>query len=249
MKFAASSSGRTGAHHFPVSVNGAGQGFLVGVRAPDSDYVICSYKCGQPIMDVNDANIACNTGYHSPVSTEIIEIAAGDKAGALWGHVLGGEQMPNDPDNPIASSHKGPIMAYLAKVDDAASAEPAGLEWFKVAEDGLYGSGLWGVDRMINSGGWTYFTMPSCVAPGNYLLRVETIALHSAYDEGQAQFYMSCAQINISGSGTATGETVSFPGAYSSTDPGILISIYDNKGVPNNNGQAYEIPGPEPLSC
>jgi cellulase len=58
-------------------------------------------------MDVNDANIACNTGYHTPVSTEIIEITAGDEVGALWGHVLGGEQIANDPDNPIAPSHKG----------------------------------------------------------------------------------------------------------------------------------------------
>lgn len=58
-------------------------------------------------MDVNSADIACNTGYHSPVSKEIIEIAPGDEVGALWGHVLGGEQIPNDPDDPIAPSHKG----------------------------------------------------------------------------------------------------------------------------------------------
>jgi cellulase len=37
--------------------------------------------------------------------------------------------------------------------------------------------------------------MPSCVAPGQYLMRVELLALHSASTAGGAQFYMECAQI------------------------------------------------------
>ena len=43
---------------------------------------------------------------------------------------------------------------------------------------------------MIASGGWSDFTMPSCVAPGKYLLRAEIIALHSATKSGGAQFYI-----------------------------------------------------------
>lgn len=84
-------------------------------------------------------------------------------------------------------------MAYLAKVDNAASAGTSGLKWFKIAEDGLNG-GTWAVDTMIANQGWNYFTMPTCVAPGDYLMRVELIALHSAQQQGQAQFYMECAQ-------------------------------------------------------
>lgn len=72
---------------------------------------------------------------------------------------------------------------------------------------------------MISGGGWHYFTLPSCIAAGQYLLRAEIIALHSAGSQGGAQFYMSCAQINVSGSGTKTGTALSFPGAYSATDP------------------------------
>jgi cellulase len=45
---------------------------------------------------------------------------------------------------------------------------------------------------MIQNGGWVDMTMPSCIAPGNYLLRAEIIALHSAKNQGQAQFYMVC---------------------------------------------------------
>jgi cellulase len=82
-------------------------------------------------------------------------------------------------------------MVYLAKVSNAATADARGLKWFKIAEDGLTTSnGQWGVDRMINNNGWQYFDMPSCVAPGNYLMRVELIALHSAYSQGGAQFYV-----------------------------------------------------------
>jgi hypothetical protein len=40
----------------------------------------------------------------------------------------------------------------------------------QVAQDGLSG-GVWGIDRMVSNKGWTYFTLPSCLAPGNYLLR------------------------------------------------------------------------------
>ncbi|KAJ5020733.1 glycosyl hydrolase family 61-domain-containing protein, partial [Bipolaris maydis] len=82
--------------------------------------------------------------------------------GVQWGHVVGGAQPP------IAKSHKGPAIFYMAKVSNAASASPSGLQWFKVAEDGLEGT-TWGVDRMISNNGWTEFTVPSCIASGQYL--------------------------------------------------------------------------------
>ncbi|KAI0169308.1 glycoside hydrolase family 61 protein [Hypoxylon sp. FL1284] len=222
-----------------VSVNGADQGQLKGVRAPDSDY---------PIQNVNDAAFACNKDLKHVDST-VITVPAGAKVGAWWGHVIGGAQRANDPDDPIAKSHKGPIMVYLAKVDNAATAQTSNLKWFKVAEDGL-SNGQWAVDKMIANKGWHYFTMPTCVAPGDYLMRVEIIALHGAQMQGQAQFYMECAQIRITGSGTNTGSNfVSFPGAYSANDPGILLSIYDNTGSPYLGGKSYTIPGPRSLAC
>jgi cellulase len=143
----------------------------------------------------------------------------------------------------------GPIIVYLAKVSNAATSGTSGLQWFKVAEEGL-NNGVWAVDNMINNGGWHYFNLPSCVAPGDYLMRVELIALHSASVQGEAQFYMECAQIRVTGSGSKTGSNfVSFPGAYSATHPGILISIYDNSGQPNGGGRPYSIPGPQVLTC
>jgi cellulase len=80
-----------------VSVNGADQGQLKGVRAPDSDY---------PIYSVSDSDFACNKGLTHKDST-VITVPAGAKVGAWWGHVIGGAQGSGDADNPIAKSHKG----------------------------------------------------------------------------------------------------------------------------------------------
>ncbi|KAJ4324942.1 hypothetical protein N0V94_000996 [Neodidymelliopsis sp. IMI 364377] len=225
-----------------MNVNGADNGEAVGIRTALSN---------NPILNVNDANMACNSNFKQPVSTKVIAAKGGDRVGVLWGHVIGGAQFSGDPDQPIAKSHKGPAMFYMAKVDNAATASPSGLKWFKVYEDGLDGSGQWGVDRMINNGGWVDFTLPSCLAAGDYLLRAEIIALHSASTSGQAQFYVGCAQLKVSGSGgtSANPQTVSFPGAYKANDAGILLSIYNNQGQPVGNGQPYKIPGPAVLKC
>ncbi|KAJ4363771.1 hypothetical protein N0V95_000965 [Ascochyta clinopodiicola] len=224
-----------------VRVNGADNGEAVGIRTAQSNY---------PIQNVNDGNIACNSNFKQPVSTKVIPVKGGDRVGVQWGHVIGGAQFSGDPDHPIAKSHKGPTIFYMAKVSNAATASPSGLKWFKVAEDGLDNSGQWGVDRMINNNGWVDFTLPSCIAPGDYLLRAEIIALHSASKSGEAQFYMGCAQLKVSGSGSSTGgQTVSFPGAYSANDAGILVSIYNSQGQPMGNGTPYKIPGPAVLKC
>ncbi|OBT53741.1 hypothetical protein VE04_06612 [Pseudogymnoascus sp. 24MN13] len=202
-----------------VSVDGASQGLLFGVRAPDSN---------NPVQDVLSADITCNTGLHSPVSSDVISIPAGAKVGTFWQHLVGGPQGSNDPDNPIASSHHGPAQVYLAKVSDASSADPKGLSWTKVALEGL-NNGVWGVDTMVSGGGG---------------------ALHSAYSAGGAQFYMSCANIRVTGSGsTALSGGVSLPGAYSSGDPGITINIYGSSGNPDNDGKPYVAPGPDVFTC
>lgn len=90
-----------------LRVNDVDQGQLVAVRAP---------AVNNPIQTVTSPAIACNTGLYSPVSTEVVTVPAGAKVGAWYEHILGGPQGANDAGNPIASSHKGPIMAYIAKV-------------------------------------------------------------------------------------------------------------------------------------
>lgn len=141
-----------------------------------------------------------------------------------------------------------------AKIPSATQTTVTGLQWFKIYQDGYDPStGKWAVDTLIANKGKVSFTIPSCIASGQYLLRHEIIgmtlarrprltadrlliALHAASSYPGAQLYMECAQIQITGGGSKQPATVSFPGAYHSSDPGITINIYE----PLKN---YTIPG------
>lgn len=116
--------------------------------------------------------------------------------------------------------------------------------WFKVAEAGRVGtSDVWGDTPLMSPGNAYTFTVPSCLAAGSYIVRNEIIALHTAGEYPGVQFYPSCFQIAVTGSGTSTGPTtkVSFPGAYAPTDPGITYDMYI--------AQTYTIPGPTLFTC
>ncbi|TLS28298.1 hypothetical protein PpBr36_01943, partial [Pyricularia pennisetigena] len=225
-----------------VSVNGKDMGQLTGIRAPSNN---------NPVMDVSSNSLTCGTP--GTTSSAVIDVPSGARVGAYYGHIIGGAQIPNDPDNPIAASHKGPIQVYLAKVDNAASANPNSANWFKIDSVGFdSGSKKWAVDTLIQNQGWHYFNLPSCVAPGQYLMRVELLALHSASRQNQFQFYSSCAQIKVSGSGSfSPSQTVKFPGAYTANDRGILVNIYGANGATDMSGSGgvYYPPGPAVISC
>ena len=76
------------------------------------------------------------------------------------------------------------------------------------------------------------------------MTRFDYIWLTAAGNYPGAQFYMECAQFTVTGSGsTVPSNTVSLPGAYSGSDPGIKINLYYPK-VTN-----YIIPGPRPFTC
>ena len=117
--------------------------------------------------------------------------------------------------------------------------------WFKVAEAGRTGtSNVWATTPLTADATNIYnYKIPSCLAAGAYIVRHEIIALHAAHTSGGAQFYPSCHQIKITGSGTSTGPSskVAFPGAYTATDPGILYDMYQ--------AQTYTIPGPTLFTC
>jgi hypothetical protein len=80
-------------------------------------------------------------------------------------------------------------MAYLKKVTDAKTDSGIGGGWFKIQEEGL-NNGNWGTDTVINNKGNQVIRIPSCIAPGQYLLRAEMIALHGARSTNGAQLYV-----------------------------------------------------------
>lgn len=117
-------------------------------------------------------------------------------------------------------------MAKVPEGSTAAHWDGSGDVWFKIFEDQAT---CLGTDiAWPNTGdATTQFTIRAATPDGDYLFRVEQIALHVAQSVGGAQFYFSCGQITITGGGSGTpGPLVAFPGAYGPTDPGILIDIY-----------------------
>ncbi|KAK4185454.1 glycoside hydrolase [Podospora australis] len=216
-----------------LEVGGVNQGVGQGVRVP-------SYN--GPIEDVLSNSIACNGNPNPTQSTsKVITVQAGQTVTAIWKYML--STTGTAPNDVMDSSHKGPILAYLKKVNDATTDSGVGGGWFKIQEDGL-NNGVWGTEKVINGQGRHDIKIPACIPPGQYLLRAEMIALHGAGNYPGAQFYMECAQINVVGGGSKTPtNTVSFPGAYSGSHPGVKISIY---WPPVTN---YQIPGPSVFTC
>ncbi|RPA86792.1 hypothetical protein BJ508DRAFT_203689 [Ascobolus immersus RN42] len=188
-----------------------------------------------PIEDVTSPNMSCNVNGNVPASS-VCSVQAGSTVKVEWHHV---SRQQTGGDDPIADSHKGPIISYLAKVDNAATAtNTQSLSWFKIQEEGLNG-GVWAVDRLNakGTGEWDV-KIPSNIPAGDYLLRNEIIALHSAGSYPGAQFYMGCVQIRVAGgSGGNPSPTVRFPGAYSGSDPGVRVNIWSGLS-------SYVIPGP-----
>lgn len=129
-------------------------------------------------------------------------------------------------------SHKGPVLTYIAP----ASSNGNGNVWVKLAQEG-YANGKWAVDNLIANRGKHSVTLPN-LAPGDYLLRPEIIALHEGNRASGTQFYMECVQIRVTSSGSVTLPAgVAIPGAYKATDPGVLFNIY-------GSFSSYTIPGP-----
>jgi len=58
-------------------------------------------------------------------------------------------------------------------VDNALSNNFSSAKWFKVAQAGLISKDYWGTDALNANCGKMSFTVPSCLAPGDYLIRAE----------------------------------------------------------------------------
>ncbi|KAG9041219.1 hypothetical protein FS837_012545 [Tulasnella sp. UAMH 9824] len=186
-----------------------------------------------------DSTMSCNVNGDTGVAGKCT-VAAGQSV-AVEMH-----QQPGDrtcTTEAIGGNHDGPVIVYMAKVSDSSTAAGSTASWFKVWQNGLVTADAttqtyyWATDAMNDNCGVVWFTIPSDLAPGDYLVRAEVIALHVAFSSGGAQHYMSCFQITVTGGGSSSPSGVAFPGAYSLTDPGILFNLY-------TSFTTYTIPGP-----
>ncbi|CDO75943.1 Auxilliary Activities Family 9 protein [Trametes cinnabarina] len=180
-----------------------------------------------PVKGTDNKFLSC--GQNAQKAALLADAKPGSKVSFQWVSGTGG----NWPHN------VGPLLTYMASCGSigCANIDSANAKWFKIEEDGLHSDGTWAMNT-IYQGKPAEVQLPSNIAPGEYLIRHEILALHTAMSAGGAEFYPSCTQLKVSGSATGTpNQTVSFPGAYHDTDPGILIDAYDLK-------TAYIFPGP-----
>ncbi|KAH8678387.1 glycosyl hydrolase family 61-domain-containing protein [Xylariales sp. PMI_506] len=189
------------------------------------------------------SNGATDLGYVAPdayASGDIICHKSAENA-ALTAPITAGDvvslQWNTWPD-----SHKGPVITYLANCNgNCSSVDKTTLEFFKIAEGGLIDDttepGTWESDELIANNYTSSVTIPSTLAAGNYVLRHEIIALHSAENSDGAQNYPQCVNLEVTGSGTVAPDGTLGESLYTETDPGILVNIYTTLTT-------YDIPGP-----
>lgn len=118
-------------------------------------------------------------------------------------HVLITRQQPGErscSSEAIGGAHYGPVNVYLSQVPDATTADGS-TPWYKIFADSWSSKGSsgdgdnWGTNDLNACCGRMDIPIPKDTPSGDYLLRSEVIALHTAGSSGGAQFYMSCYQI------------------------------------------------------
>lgn len=197
------------------------QGYSPATSPPTIEWQWPSYN---PILTVTDPMMRCNGGTSAALSAPV---AAGQTVTAIWAQW---------------THQQGPVMVWMYKCAGEFSAcDGSGAGWFKIDEMGMTAPPLtgtsWGTAVVFATLKWTS-TIPATLAPGNYLIRHELLALHQA---DTPQFYPECAQLQVTGSGTASPPSsylTSIPAYASQNDPGIMIDIYTSTAT------NYTCPGP-----
>jgi cellulase len=114
---------------------------------------------------------------------------------------------PNDrscASEAIGGAHYGPVLVYMSKVADAATADGSSSffkifqdTWAKASSTSQGSDDYWGTKDLNSNCGKMDVKVPKDLAPGDYLLRAEAIALHSASGVGGAQFYVTCVSPSL----------------------------------------------------
>ena len=175
-----------------------------------------------------DADFSCNKG--ATGAQQVISVKAGDKIGLRQAFGANGIQ------------HPGPSQVYIAPVSNAKTDK--GSDWYKIHQSLICRQGS---PESLRSNAWcswdennVWGVIPATIPNGQYLLRAEHIGLHGAHD-GQAEFYYSCAQIEVTGNSASSipGTSTKFPGGYQASDPAVNFSVW-------GRSTSYDVaPGPD----
>ncbi|KAH6682210.1 Cel61b [Plectosphaerella plurivora] len=210
-----------------------------GVRhaAFQTDYIYRKQN-GNPTPDlIAWATESLDRGYIEPKQMNTLDINCHVNAvpGALTATVAAGGTVdffwPDWPHN------VSPVLTYIASCDgDCSLVDKSALKWVKIDEAGY--DGQWAAEKLINNNFTWTTTVPSTIAPGNYVFRNEIINLHSGAEQNGAQLYPQCVNVAITGGGTDKPEGVLGVDLYKPDEAGILFDPYA-KGM-----STYPLPGP-----
>ncbi|KAF9051972.1 endoglucanase II [Panaeolus papilionaceus] len=179
---------------FPtLIVNGQDTPQWVNVRQTNNRYDL------NPVKDVKSIDLRCYTS--STASPGTATVAAGQTIGFRASQAL---------------YHAGVINVYMAKAPGSVSGwDGSGTVWFKVHEISAITNGGTSISWPATGIETVSFMLPKSLPNGEYLVRIEQIALHAAAAGG----------VINGGSGTP-GPLVAIPGVYTGNEPGIKIDIY-----------------------
>ncbi|KAJ1852767.1 hypothetical protein LPJ76_005232 [Coemansia sp. RSA 638] len=163
-----------------------------------------------PVNDLSSKDLMCRSSDMNWSSETACPVAAGSQVSVEWNRNKQGTA------DVISASHTGPCIVYMA----AAESKGEGNVWFKIFEEGYDSSSKkWCTDKLIANKGKLDIAIPGDIKAGSYFLRTEIVALHGARRVGQCQFYPNCAQLEVTGGGSAVPDGVALPGYYKSDDP------------------------------
>ncbi|TAQ87254.1 hypothetical protein B7494_g4408 [Chlorociboria aeruginascens] len=195
-----------------------------GTLYPVYTYIRPNTNYNSPVTDLTSTDLRCNVGCLTGNTTETIQVSAGDAFSFT---------------TDVAVYHDGPLSIYMAKVpagETASTYDGSGQTWFKILDIGpsfdASGTATWDLLQTYS------YTIPKSLPNGDYLLRVQQLAIHNPWPAGIPQFYLECAQITVTNGGSGTpGPLVEIPGFITGTEPGYTVNIY-------SNFHNYTVPGP-----
>ncbi|KAM6495231.1 glycoside hydrolase family 61 protein [Amanita muscaria] len=188
------------------------------------------------VSDVGPVKGATNPNVNCGLDAQLASQVANANPGSIIQWDWRGGDLSHWPHN------TGPMMTYMASCGSTTCDQfnSSNAKWFLIDRVGQSSDGSWAQADLM-TGALASVKVPSSLAPGNYIMRHEIIALHLAVTLGGAEFYPGCAQLSIGGSQTGVpqpSDLVSLPGAYKDTDPGIFDpNVFDS-------GATYTFPGP-----
>jgi cellulase len=236
-----------------------GHSMVADIWANDAHYDGWSPNYGLPYPTNTPAWYTTNTG-GSPLypinanQTQIICAKGGSNANISVPVTAGADVRLRWWQENVAwpSSHHGPIINYLAPCEGPCSAvDMSTLKFVKISERGFIRQtdqpeGYWAADELIADNGSWNVSIPAGLAPGEYVLRHEIIALHvaftgtGAYSASGAEFYPQCVSLKVEGSGTEEiSGGVDARTFYRGDEPSLRRNIHE--GYDHSD---FVIPGP-----